>query len=469
MDLSIFKPCDIRGRVGSQWNTDDARHIGYGLGVLIRRRGRRRICVGGDFRESTLPLKAALVQGLVDSGMHVIDVGQMPTPAVYFAAHHFGCVNAAIVTASHNPPEYNGLKFLIDGRPPRPALVEELKDALSSNDRRSSQGRLLHESVERLYEDQVLRCARHLAQWPEVAGKIASHPMRVLLDTMAGAATEIAPRLLGQAGFSAQSMELRIAPDFHGRVPNPAVDANLEPLVERLRAGIGDIGVALDGDGDRVIFVMADGTIVRPEQIAALLIRHCFNESTVVYDLKCASLVRQTAAAFHGRSFMQPSGHGFIKAAMIDVVADLGVEVSGHHFFHALHGGDDGLVTALLVLFLCAKHGKSLRDLIAPFTWPAITPDLRIPWPANTQSLVDRIAATWGERAVRLDGVRVEYPGGWALARPSITEPAITLRFEGRSADHVRQLACRFLQGEPELLKQVQQLIDRWADRLASL
>jgi len=447
--VTIFKACDIRGVVGQEWGADDARRIGHALGRMIRSRGEASICVGGDFRRSTPALKQALANGLLDAGLNVCDVGQQPTPVVYFAARHCGCRNVAVVTASHNPARYNGIKFLVAGQPPGPALMQELESGLDlAPDGPRGTGDARQVTAE--YEAWVVRQARGL-----VAGGSGAARLSVVLDAMAGVYTHIAPRVLAAAGCAVQALTPEIDPDYTGRNPDPAHDENLTPLVDAVRSRPADVGVALDGDGDRVIFVDHTGRIARPEEIAALLIRQCFHRPTVVYDLKCASLVARVAAEAGGTAIMQPSGHGFIKSAMLAARAELGVEVSGHHFFGILDGGDDGLFTALVVLGLLSRQGVRLADLICPAEWPAITPDMRIPFAGDAPAAVESIAARCGGSVTRLDGVRASYDGGWALARASITEPAITFRFEGLDRAHLRRIADQFLAGAGPLRHQV--------------
>ena len=221
-----------------------------------------------------------------------------------------------------------------------------------------------------------------------------------------------------------------------------------------------DFGVALDGDGDRAALVDSRGRIVRPEQIGAMLIQRCFSRPLVVFDQKCASVLAAAAQAAGGASLMQPSGHGFIKTAMIRRQADLGVEVSGHYFFRALGGGDDGLFVALLVAHCVARSGLSLAELIEPIGWPAITPDLRLPLPGDAAAILQRIAAHCGGKVSRLDGVRAQYDDGWALARTldhrTVDHPA----FRGRSRrDALPEIAARFLHSVPDLCKQALEAI----------
>jgi len=483
--VSIFKACDVRGVVGEQWGTEEARRIGRALGRMIQARGDAAICIGGDFRRSTPPLKQALADGLLDAGLAVHDVGQQPTPVVNFAARHLGCRSVAVVTASHNPARYNGIKFVVAGQPPSPPLVRELEAALDAP-RAELRGTFDDRDVTSEYESWVIREARALVAQAQCGGDEAganaetpidaAHPpwvagpaglgnansaaLSVVLDAMAGTFTHIAPRVLGAAGYTVTALTPDIDPDYAARDPDPSHDANLAPLVQTVLARRGDVGVALDGDGDRVIFVDHEGRIARPEQIAALLIRQCFDRPTVVYDLKCASLVPHVVAAVGGSAVMQPSGHGFIKTAMLQADAELGVEVSGHHFFGILDGGDDGLFTALVVLGILDKLQSRLADMLHPFGWPAITADLRIPFAGDALTVLEAIASRCGGQLTHLDGVRADYDGGWALARASITEPAITFRFEGRDHDRLRQIAEQFLAGAGPFRNQVLEKID---------
>lgn len=452
--MTIFKACDIRGVVGEEWGQDEARRIGQALGGMIRTRGEGAICVGGDFRRSTPPLKQSLTDGLLDAGLTVHDVGQQPTPVVYFAARHLDCRSVAVVTASHNPARYNGIKFLVAGQPPGPSLVRELKSRLDVP-LQGPRGTRDDRDVTAEYESWVVRQSRDLLATAPAAGGLS-----VVLDAMAGAYTHVAPRVLESAGHAVDSLTPEIDPDYAACNPDPSHDANLQPLIEAVPARRADLGVALDGDGDRVVFVDHAGRIARPEEIAAILIRQCFQRPTVVYDLKCASIVPRVTAQAGGIAIMQPSGHGFIKAAMLAARAELGVEVSGHHFFGILDGGDDGLFTALVVLGLLNQRRVRLADLIRPTEWPAITPDLRIPFAGGALAALEAIASRCGGVVTRLDGVRASYDGGWALARASITEPAITFRFEGRDRDHLRRIAEQFLAGAGPLRNQVLERID---------
>jgi phosphomannomutase/phosphoglucomutase len=463
--VTIFKACDVRGVVGAEWDVGEARRIGAALAQMLHHRGQSRIVVGGDFRRSTPRLKEAFISGLTGHSIAVHDVGQAPTPVVQFAARHMKCPNLAIITASHNPGKYNGVKFMVDGLPPVPSMVDELERLCVDRPDSASSIPPCRESLTDDYAAAIYQISRDFVEQQLVkrGGSVSMQgirPQRVIVDTMGGAFTQLAPSILRRAGHDVISIDDQLDPDFAHRDPNPAVDANLRPLIDAVRSRTADIGLALDGDGDRVIFVDHTGLVARPEQIAAILIRQCLGKCTTVYDLKCASIVARTVREGGGRAVMQPSGHGFIKRKLLELRAELGVEVSGHHFFGALQGGDDGLFTACVLLQLLAIHQQPLAKWLAQVGWPAITPDLRIAYTGDSARVLEQIAQNCGGTVQRLDGVRAEYEDdGWALARASITEPAITFRFEGRDARHMREIAERFLASTEELRQQVMEKI----------
>jgi phosphomannomutase/phosphoglucomutase len=452
--VSVFKACDLRGLAGAEMNEVICRKVGLALGVMAHERGGGPVCVGGDFRRSTPALKGALCAGLMESGATVFDAGQNPTPSHYFAARHLGCPNAAIVTASHNPGKYNGVKFMIAGRPAVPSLVSDLRSRVERAEvAKGKSGRCERVDVTSAYVEHMLTASATLAGSTREA--LQHRRLRVAVDAMGGAFSMLGPAILERAGCEVVPLACAIDPDFAARSPNPAADKNLTGIREVVAREGADLGMALDGDGDRVTILTRSGAIIRPEQLGVLLIRHCLAKPTVVCDLKCASILPRAAEKAGGRAIMRPSGHGFIKSEMMDQNGDLGIEVSGHVFLKALHGGDDGMFTALTIAHLLARRGVDLDAEIRAIGWPCITPDLRVPLPRCSDDLLERIAASCGGAVTRLDGVRVEYADGWALARMSITEPVITLRFEGRTAAETRTIAKRFLANAPELLEAV--------------
>jgi phosphomannomutase / phosphoglucomutase len=452
--VSLFKACDLRGVVGTELNVEVAYQVGLSLGNMVQAHGGGPVCLGGDFRRTTLALKAAVLTGLLETGAVVFEVGQNPTPVIYFAAAHLGCPNVAIVTASHNPTRYNGLKFMVAGRPAIPSLVKELESGMKKSRRAAPSGRVRRADVLPEYKQHVLAKAAEVARSTPL--RLKNRRLKIVVDAMNGAFSHLAPLVLTEAGCEVIKVACTPDPDFSERDPNPANDQNLGPLAQAVAQTGADFGVALDGDGDRVAFMDQTGKSIRPEQAGVLFARHCFQRPLLVYDLKCASILASAVASTGGEAIMQPSGHGFIKTMMIDREADLGVEVSGHFFFKALRGCDDGLFATLLMAHILASSGATMSELIRPIPWPLITPDLRIPLTPGAEPILERILAKCGGEVTRLDGVRAQYAEGWALARLSITEPVITLRFEGKDQAGLRRIAEQFLAGAPELLNSVQ-------------
>ena len=267
---------------------------------------------------------------------------------------------------------------------------------------------------------------------------------------MEGAFTKIAVRVFEAEGCRVVNVGGAIDPDFARRTPNPATDENLSDIAKRVAAESADLGIALDGDGDRAAFLDQAGRVVAPSRLV-----RCWPGNILrirrLFTIKNALWYCHRPCAAGGKAIMQPSGYGFIKDAMIQNQADLGVEVSGHYFFKALGGGDDGLFAALAMARLLAKSKKRLADWVREIGWPTITPDLRIPFSGDTNAVLERIASHCGGRIVRMDGVRAEYDDGWALARASITEPLMTFRFEGKDADSLRRIVEKFLASVPDL------------------
>ena len=446
--MSIYKACDIRGVWGVAIDQARARTIGRALAAMVERRG-GEVCLGGDFRSSTPPLKSALADGLARGGAAVLDVGQAPTPVVYYAARHHHVENVVVVTASHNPPQYNGVKFMVAGRPGVPERVAEL-ERLAGQDLPDSDTPGLVRRIDPIsdYAQWVCSAAARLSR-THAAG------LRVVVDGQHGALSGIAPHVFLDSRFTVVPLDCRVDGAFGGHTPNPAVDANLARLRETVVDQRADLGVAFDGDGDRVAFVDATGGIVRPEQIGAILVDRCFRRPLAVYDLKCASLFPAAVHAAGGQAITERSGHGFIKTTMIDRQADLGVEVSGHYFHKCLGGGDDALFTGLVVAHLVADADVALDELAAAHPYPCITPDIRLPVEADIEPTIEAIAQRCGGHVSRLDGVRADYDDGWGVARASITEPVLTLRFEAHQPDQLRGIIERFLAGSPDLRRRV--------------
>lgn len=428
--MSIYKDCDIRGIYSKEITEDDAYKIGRALATM---NPGAILSVGGDVRTSTPSLKAALIQGLVESGACVRDLGTIPTPALYYALAHSDSIGGATVTASHNPPQYNGIKFMIGHTPVNRQIVDELKAVVDAGAFTTSTGSIIPYPI--MPEYLAFLKNRFAAQ----------KPMHVVIDAGNGAMSDYAPKAFRQSGY--QVTELFCTPDgrFPNRDPNPADYHHLTSLKAEVVRVHADFGVAFDGDGDRAVFVDETGHVVINEQSLVLFIRHLLKDhpTPVVYDQKSSSIISKAVRAMGGEPVPERSGHAFIKRHFLDVHAAVAGEVSGHFFFGEL-GYDDGLFAALTMADIIAASGMTLSQLTRDIICPPITPDIRIhcpyaqqtEWLNHIQSLSERHPCTLSH----LDGIRLEFEDGWILARKSVTAEQITLRCEADTPQRLNTL-----------------------------
>ena len=463
--MSVFKACDIRGVAGDELTPALYRRIGRGLALILG--AGRSIGVGGDVRLTTPELKAALVGGLCDNGCRVTELGIVPTPVVYFAGHHLGLDACAIVTASHNPPEYNGLKFMLGALPPPPEDMQRLEALVAGRETAGPRARVRGEVISR----DVL--ADYEAWLPAAVGRLAPagagrpRGLTVVVDAGNGACSRVAPEVLGRMA-GVRIVKLFCTPDgrFPGRHPDSAAPGNLTALSKEVQGVGASLGLAFDGDGDRVTFVDEQGNALHPDE-AMVLFQRAFGGrmkgAAFVYDLKCSQVVAQQAKELGAKPIMERAGHAFIKRRMITERALFGGEISGHYFYAALDGGDDGLFSAMLMIRLLQDRDESLhawRDDVPP---RHVTPDVRIAFsPEETPELLEGIRRSFPESARNeLDGIRITFPNGWGLVRGSITEPKVTLRFEGDSAADLNDVIHAFLEAAPEIRDEVLEVLAR--------
>lgn len=428
--MSIFKDCDIRGIYPTEIEADAAYKIGRALATL---HPGARMCVGGDVRLSTPELKAAFIRGLVEGGAAVEDIGVIPTPALYYALRHRPCDGGATVTASHNPPQYNGIKFMFGDAPITRRDIDAVQALCASGAFAEAEGSVTFRDI--LPEYLAFLKGRFRAR----------KPLKIVVDAGNGAMSDVAPEAFRQSGYDV--VELFCAPDgrFPNRDPNPAEYSHLGAVCAKVRECGADFGVAFDGDGDRAVFIDEKGRAVQNEKSLALFIRHLLKDrpTPVVYDQKSSSAVKRATLEMGGEPLPERSGHAFIKRRFLEVGAAIAGEVSGHFFFGEL-GYDDGLFAGLMMADILAQSGRTLSRLADEIVCPPITPDLRVHCPyAGQQEWLDRIEALGVERGwtiSRLDGVRLEFDGGWLLVRKSVTAEQITLRVEAETEQRLQQI-----------------------------
>jgi len=422
----IFRTYDIRGIVGRTLTPAIVREIGRALGSLGRERGAPTFALGRDGRLSGPELSAALTEGLLSAGADAIDIGMAPTPVAYFAAHHLGCGSCVAITGSHNPPDYNGLKMVIAGDTLWGEDVQELRRSietgkLSKGSGKRSTANVLDAYVERIAGD--VRLAR---------------PFRIAVDCGNGVAGMLAPRLYRRLGCEVEELYCEVDGRFPNHHPDPSQPKNLRELIEKLKTGKSELGLAFDGDGDRLGLVAKDGEIIYPDRQLMLLAKDVLSRNPgaeIIYDVKSTRLLAPWIERHGGKPTIWKTGHSLIKAKLKETGALLAGEMSGHTFFkERWYGFDDALYGGARLLEVLSKEKDAERALKGLPNAPS-TPELH--WAleeGEPHALVAKLQASkpfpGAERVLTIDGVRVEYADGFGLARASNTTPVIVIRFE---------------------------------------
>lgn len=432
--MSIYKACDIRGKFGADLQV----HHAAGLGAAISGfKGQGPILVAGDGRLSTPQLKEALIHSLLQCSCRVVDLGIVPTPVFYFARARLGIEVGVIVTASHNPAGDNGFKITLG---PLPITTGEMQELAARMDRylpdtREPSGAL--EQVNLLPE----YLSFLLPHTPDLRG------LRVVLDCANGMAGLTARAAWQRTGADITYLLDEIDGHFPAHAPNPAEAKNLALLRQTVLEKHADLGAAFDGDADRVGFVDELGQPLTNDRVIVLFAQDALRSGpeTIIYDQKCSRVVPDSIQSRGGTPVMELSGHTYIKRAFLEHNAAYAGELSGHHFFREW-GNDDGLAASLQMAHILTASGQPLSRLADAIPAYPITPDLRIPMePALVQQLLaDLETRLAGSAAItRTDGLRFEFRDGWGLVRPSVTEPMVTMRFEGTSPEALARIIAQ--------------------------
>jgi phosphomannomutase / phosphoglucomutase len=440
--VSIYKPCDIRGRVHSDLTPELYRRWGCHLGMQLPQHA--KFLVGGDLRPSTPEYLAALTEGLCRAGLDVVDLGLLPTPMIFHAKHRLQADGCAIVTASHHPAEINGLKWMSGDRPPTPQNVEALKNAaeksLPKNHRPKTESRTLDVSFDYV--------ANLQETWVESMGAY----LRVVLDPMYGGWSGKARRYLHAIFPQCQFTTIHDQGDgdFGGQAPDCSQPQLLDELCEAVYRERAHLGIAFDGDGDRLALVDNQGVVLNPEETACILMETFpaaqWKGQSVVYDQKFSDRLPERIQSLGAKPLMERSGHAFLRTRMMETGALFGAEISGHYFYQAIEGGDDGMYTACRLIAFLARCGRPLSDLRRQCPVVFMTPDLRLAVPPKEQTaILEQLQTAWADFPQRsFDGIRIDTPAGWMLVRPSVTETALTFRFESIDWTALDDLVDRF-------------------------
>ena len=449
LPASIFRAYDVRGIVGETLTPEIVRWIGRAIGAEAHRRGVPVLATGRDGRHSGPALQAALIEGLRESGRDVIDVGRVPTPLLYFATKHLDTGSGVMVTGSHNPSEYNGLKIMIAGDTLHGEAIRDLRRRVEEGDldtgSDTGQGGLRSAEVAEAYIRRVC------GQVPAARGNDAR---KIVIDCGNGVAGDVAPRLFKALGHDVVELYCDVDGDFPNHHPDPSAPANLRDLIAAVRAHSADLGLAFDGDGDRLGVVDGEGTIIWPDRQMMLFADDVLAGrpgAEIVFDVKCSGLLPAQIEQFGGRPVMSRTGHSFIKTRLRETGAPLAGEMSGHIFFaDRWYGFDDALYAGARLVQILMNRGEPAARVFARFPAAKGTPELRVTVGEGRQArFVEALLASdrfADAKKTTIDGFRVDFPDGWGLIRASNTEPDLVLRFEGTDDDALERIQGEFRQ-----------------------
>lgn len=436
----IFKAYDIRGIVGKTLTAEIVEAIGHAIGSEARVRGLTSVAVGRDGRLSGPDLMLALARGLQKSGVNVVDVGMVATPMLYFAAHTLCDYSGVMVTGSHNPPDYNGLKMVLGGETLAAESILALRSRLETNDLIHGEGEYRKHDISETYLQRIIGDVR------------LRRPMKVVIDCGNGVAGAYAPTLYRGLGCEVIELFCEVDGSFPNHHPDPSVPENLRDLIHALKTTGAEIGLAFDGDGDRVGVVTKDGSIIYPDRQLMLFAADVLSRNPgaqIIFDVKCTRNLVPWIEHHGGKPIMWKTGHSFIKGKLKETGALLAGEMSGHIFFkERWYGFDDGLYAGARLLELLSHHADI--DAVLHAIPDAIsTPELQIRLKegenyAVIAQLQESARFDNPERIITTDGLRVEYKDGFGLARSSNTMPVIVLRFEADNETALKRIQDDF-------------------------
>lgn len=440
LPAEIFKAYDIRGIVGKSLTADIAEQVGHAIGSEAVARKQQAVAVGRDGRLSGPELAAALSRGIAAAGVDVIDIGMVPTPVLYYATHKLGTNSGVAITGSHNPPDYNGFKIVLGGDTLSGDEIQALRQRLIDGDLTHGQGTIRQEDVRDAYVERIVSDVK------------LARPMKVALDCGNGVAGEMGPRLLRALGCELTELFCEIDGHFPNHHPDPSQPKNLQDLIAEVKNGAYDVGLAFDGDGDRLGVVTPDGDIIWPDRQMILFARAVLATNPgaeIIYDVKCTRMLPREIEAAGGKAIMWKTGHSFIKKKIRETGALLAGEMSGHIFFKdRWYGFDDGLYAAARLLELLSADPRSSTKVFASLPNTVNTPELQIKFAEGENfKAIDKLvsAADFPDAKVTtIDGVRADFADGFGLIRASNTTPVLVLRFEGDNEAALKRIQQRF-------------------------
>lgn len=433
LNRAIFREYDVRGTVGTDLTEEVALHLGRAIGTVIRNNKIDRMAIGRDVRTSSDGLHGAMLEGLLSTGVHVVDVGVCPTPLLYFSLFHLNLQGGVMITGSHNPAEFNGFKICVGRDTIHGPEIQKLYERIIAHDYVEGVGAVSREEIIPPYLDYIV------SRFP---GLKVSNRLKIAIDCGNGTAGLVVPELLKRFGFNPVELYCEIDGNFPNHHPDPTVEKNLVDLIEKVRLETADLGIAFDGDSDRIGVINDKGEILWGDKLLVLFSRDILRHhpgATIISEVKSSHLLYEDIRQKGGNPVMWKAGHSLIKAKMKETKAALGGEMSGHIFFADRYFGyDDAIYAACRLIEIVLSGQTPLSGLLADLPVTSSTPEIRIDCPDDekfqlVEKLKGKLASLYQINDV--DGVRVTFNGGWGLVRASNTQPILVLRYEAETVE----------------------------------
>ncbi|KTD27156.1 MULTISPECIES: phosphomannomutase/phosphoglucomutase [Legionella] len=440
VERSVFRAYDIRGVIGKQLNEDDFYTIGRAISCRLRDLKRHEIFIARDGRLTSDNLAAALKQGLLDSGITVIDLGAVATPVMYYATNTQGIDSGLMVTGSHNPADYNGIKMVLAGKTLVQADIEQLYELIVVGKFQDGQGMARSFDIIPDYVNRIIRDIK------------VHRPLKVVVDCGNGIAGPVVPEVIAALGCEVIPLYCDVDGRFPNHHPDPTIEANLIDLKKAIVHHQADIGLAFDGDADRLGVVTNQEEVIWPDRLLMFYAREVLKRNqgaTIVYDVKCSSHLARVIEDANGVAKMCPTGHSIVKGVMKEENAALAGEMSGHLFFKdRWYGFDDALYSACRLLEIISLSEQSVSEQFATIPNSVNTPEIKIPIAEEEKfAFMQRFseqAKFPNANIITIDGLRVEFQHGWGLLRASNTTPCLVARFEAKDHESLKQIQILF-------------------------
>ena len=436
MNSSVFREYDIRGLAEKDFDKEFALLLGKVHGTIISEKGGKRVTVGRDCRATSDAYAEAVIAGLASTGLQVYDIGVCPTPLLYFSLFHLDVDGGIQVTASHNPSEYNGFKLCVGKETLYGQQIQDVRAKMERNEfKQKAGGKVERYEIVPPYHKYLLQDVPRLAR-----------PLKVVVDAGSGVGGPVAPPIFRELGCTV--WEIACTPDgrFPIHHPDPTVPENLAMLIEKVRHEKADLGIAYDGDADRIGAVDEQGNILWGDELLVLFARDVLQRNphaVIISEVKCSQRLYDDIAKNGGKAIMWKAGHSLLKAKMKETHALLAGEMSGHMFFKERYFGyDDAIYASLRLLEILAKSSQPLSGLLADLPKSVSTPEIRVDCPDEKKFAIAEKAKEYFRKhydIIDVDGVRVQFPEGWGLIRASNTQPALVLRFEAKSDEKLKE------------------------------